>query len=96
MAVRGVTGWGDTPVGSLVLEVGVRGGRDAAPAEVADGKRPARGDERGGDPQMHFLLVRGEEGATDRTDGQRRSVGRHRIRLRVIASYVAPESTVNR
>jgi len=66
----------------VVCGVGGRVGRDTAPAAVADRARPAHGDERGDDPQIDFLLVRGEEGPARRTGGQRRSKGRHRMWLR--------------
>ena len=69
-------------MGLVGLGVVVRVVSDAAPAQQADGERPARGDERRGDPQIHFVLVRGEEGAAGRTRGKRRREERHQMELR--------------
>ena len=69
-------------MGLVGLGVVLRVASDAAPAQQADGERPARGDERRGDPQIHFLLVRGEEGAAGRTRGKRRREDRHQMELR--------------
>ena len=60
---------------------------DAAQAQQTDTERPAHGEERGGDPQIHFLLVRGEEGAADGTRGKRGREDWHWGRLRQYAGH---------
>ena len=72
-------------MGLVGLGVVLRVMSDAAPAQQANGERPARGDERRGDPQIHFLSVRGEEGAAGRTCGKHRREDRHRRELRLWA-----------
>src|SRR5215467_1605506 len=58
---RALVRLGNTPVTPALQVRGARhprvarGIHNAAPAQLADGERPARGDKRGGDPQIHFL-----------------------------------------
>ena len=53
----------------------------------ADGERPARSDARGGEQEIGFLLVRGDEGAACRTRGKRGRKDRHRVWLRRCAGH---------